>query len=115
MTDIATATKPAAKRTRRMAREPKTAASSQQRQDAGTSIAARPAPSAPTKSSRIEAMLAWKEGTTLEAMCEATGWQPHTCRAFLTGLRKKGRTIERSTIDGVSRYTIATVAETCRI
>lgn len=110
MTDTATATKPAAKRTRRMAREPKAAASGQQRQDAGTSTRPGSATSTPTKASRVEAMLAQKEGTTLDAMCEATGWQPHTCRAFLTGLRKKDRTIERSTVDGVSRYTIATGA-----
>lgn len=107
MTDTATATKPAAKRTRRMAREPKVAAPSQQRPEAGTSMAAGPAPSTPTKAARVEAMLAQEEGITLDAMCEATGWQPHTCRAFLTGLRKKGRNIERSSIDGVSRYTIA--------
>lgn len=107
MTDTATTTKSAAKRTRRMAREPKTAAASQQRQEAGTSTLPGTATSRPSKASRVEAMLTQKEGTTLEAMCEVTGWQPHTCRAFLTGLRKKGRTIVRSTIDGVSRYTIA--------
>ncbi len=32
---------------------------------------------------------------TLDALIEATGWLPHTTRAALTGLRKKGYVIER--------------------
>lgn len=48
-----------------------------------------------TKAATVEAMLSSKEGATLEAMCMATGWQSHTCRAFLTGLRKKGREVVR--------------------
>jgi hypothetical protein len=50
-----------------------------------------------TKSSKVEALLARKAGVTLEQMCEATGWQAHTCRAFMSGLRKKGREIVRET------------------
>jgi len=55
------------------------------------------APSEPrqTKAATVGAMLSSKEGITLEAMCTATGWQSHTCRAFLTGLRKKGREVVR--------------------
>ncbi len=41
-------------------------------------------------------MLQRGNGATLDELCEATGWQAHTCRAFLTGQRKKGRTLERS-------------------
>lgn len=48
-----------------------------------------------TKAATVEAMLSSKEGVTLEAMCSVTGWQSHTCRAFLTGLRKKGREVVR--------------------
>ncbi len=48
-----------------------------------------------TKAANVEALLSSNEGTTLEAMCSATGWQSHTCRAFLTGLRKKGREVVR--------------------
>jgi hypothetical protein len=29
----------------------------------------------------------------LEALVEATGWLPHTTRAALTGLRKRGYTV----------------------
>ncbi len=50
-----------------------------------------------TKASKVGALLARKSGATLEQMCEATGWQAHTCRAFMTGLRKKGREVVRET------------------
>ncbi|MGB3806666.1 MAG: DUF3489 domain-containing protein [Erythrobacter sp.] len=50
-----------------------------------------------TKASQVEALLVRKTGATLDQMCEATGWQAHTCRAFMTGLRKKGRKISRET------------------
>jgi hypothetical protein len=62
-----------------------------------------------TKASVVEALLTRERGASLEAMSEATGWQPHTCRAFLTGLRKKGREVIRaSDNDGKSIYQIAT-------
>ena len=57
--------------------------------------AAAPTEPRQTKAATVEAMLSSEEGTTLEAMCSATGWQSHTCRAFLTGLRKKGREVVR--------------------
>jgi uncharacterized protein (DUF2336 family) len=58
---------------------------------------AKATPSEPrqTKAATVEALLSGKEGATLEAMCSTTGWQSHTCRAFLTGLRKKGREVVR--------------------
>ena len=37
----------------------------------------------------------WDGGTQIRPD-EATGWQTHTCRAFLTGQRKKGRELIRS-------------------
>lgn len=61
-----------------------------------------------TKASIVEVLLTRKGGASLEALCEATGWQAHTCRAFLTGLRKKGREVIRaSDKDGKSIYLIA--------
>jgi hypothetical protein len=46
-------------------------------------------------------MLACPQGATLEAICKATGWQPHSARAALSGLRKAGATIEREAlVDG---------------
>jgi len=41
-------------------------------------------------------MLSKDKGVTLDALVEATGWLPHTARAALTGLRKRGFAIERT-------------------
>lgn len=62
----------------------------------------------PTKASLVEALLTREGGASLETLCVATGWQSHTCRAFLTGLRKKGREVIRARDeDGKSIYLIA--------
>ncbi|MEQ9488730.1 MAG: DUF3489 domain-containing protein [Alphaproteobacteria bacterium] len=37
-----------------------------------------------------------KQGATITAMQDATGWQPHSVRAVLSGLRKNGHDIERT-------------------
>ncbi len=63
-----------------------------------------------TKTDKLVAMLKRKQGATLDDLVEATGWLPHTTRAAMTGLRKKGHAIERVSVDGVSRYAIAAVA-----
>ncbi|MCL5778862.1 DUF3489 domain-containing protein [Limibaculum sp. FT325] len=56
---------------------------------------ATPTTKTPTKVQQVQAMLKARRGTTLSALCEATGWQKHSVRAALSGLRKKGVTIER--------------------
>jgi hypothetical protein len=43
-----------------------------------------------SKQAQIIALMKRKSGATLDEMVEATGWLPHTTRAALTGLRKKG-------------------------
>jgi hypothetical protein len=54
-------------------------------------------------------MLSMSDGATLGALVGATGWLPHTARAALTGLRKRGYLVDRSQQDGVgSVYRIAT-------
>lgn len=40
-------------------------------------------------------------------MVAVTGWLPHTARAVLSGLRKKGHAISKAKQDGVTRYSIA--------
>lgn len=61
-----------------------------------------------TKAVVVEGLLSREGGASLEVLCGATGWQPHTCRAFLTGLRKKGKQVIRaSDKDGKSIYLIA--------
>ncbi|GFZ98647.1 hypothetical protein GCM10010923_03560 [Blastomonas marina] len=59
-----------------------------------------------TKIGKVIALLKRKNGTTLDEMVEATGWQPHTTRAALTGLKKKGHTIERDKLGDKACYRI---------
>jgi len=68
-----------------------------------------PAVSAPrvTKSATILDLLRRDEGATLPELIETTGWLPHTTRAALTGLRKKGHAIERYKRDEATCYRIA--------
>lgn len=57
-------------------------------------------------------MLARPEGARLTELCEATGWLPHTCRAYLTGLRKKGAIIAREQLGkGQSLYRVLPAQE----
>jgi DNA-binding MarR family transcriptional regulator len=57
-----------------------------------------------TKSATVLAHLQREHGATLAELVAATGWQPHTTRAMLTGLRKKGHAIERRVRGDVSCY-----------
>ena len=64
----------------------------------------------PKKSTKIDlvlGMLRGAEGATLDKMVEATGWLPHTTRAALTGLKKKGHVITSEKLDGVRSYRVA--------
>ena len=68
-------------------------------------VASTPAlPAAPTKSASVLTLVKREQGATLPELIEATGWQPHTTRAMLTGLRKKGHAIERRKREDVSCY-----------
>ena len=69
------------------------------------------APHPTSKSATVIELLRRKDGATLDDITAATGWQKHTARAVLTGLKKKGHTIERTKEDGVSRYRIMGSAE----
>lgn len=51
------------------------------------------------KSATFEQLLTREGGASLDELTAATGWQPRSCRAFLTGLRKKGWAIERGRRD----------------
>ena len=71
----------------------------------GPSSAAKPAPpKQPSKQVRLAAMLLRDEGATLDHMIGSTGWLPHTVRAALTGLKKKGYGISSDKVDGVRTY-----------
>lgn len=57
-----------------------------------------------TKQDQLAALLLRDEGATLDQMIAATGWLPHTTRAALTGLRKRGYAIDSEKVDGVRTY-----------
>ena len=68
--------------------------------------ASKPASSKPgAKTAELLKMLKGK-GATVDSMCKALGWLPHTLRARLSRLPKenKGLKIERSRVDGVTSY-----------
>lgn len=49
----------------------------------------------PRKSAAVIKLLWRSRGATSAEMMTATGWQSHSVRAFLTGLRKKGHVLTR--------------------
>jgi Protein of unknown function (DUF3489). len=53
-----------------------------------------------TRIATLQALLAQPEGTRLDALCTATGWQKHSVRAALSGLRKTGVIVERYGAEG---------------
>ena len=69
-----------------------------------------PAAKRQTKAAAVLALLSRPDGATLPELISATGWLPHTTRAALTGLRKKGHNIARSKRDNATCYRIAAQA-----
>jgi hypothetical protein len=83
------------------------AAGSKGKPTAGSESQAAPpagAPKAPSKQQQLAALLVRDDGATLDQMIAATGWLPHTTRAALTGLKKKGYAITSDKVDGVRTY-----------
>jgi Protein of unknown function (DUF3489) len=54
------------------------------------------APRPGSKQALVVEMLSKDDGASLDALVKATGWLPHTTRAALTGLRKRGFLVERA-------------------
>ncbi len=48
-----------------------------------------------SKKDQFADLLRAKAGADVKALSDALGWQPHTVRAALTGLRKAGVTVEK--------------------
>lgn len=69
-------------------------------------------PSRPTsKKAMIEVLVRREGGAAIADLMAATGWQEHSIRAALTGLRKTGHTISRDRdADGTTRYRVAGAA-----
>ena len=58
----------------------------------------------PSKIARVLVLLRRRGGASLAEIVAATGWLPHSCRAALTGMRKKGHAIAKEKVDGITRY-----------
>lgn len=86
-----TETKPAARRSRKMAREPNSA------------VADQVLPARQSKTNLVLDLLRRPEGATLDQLVAATGWLPHTARAALTGLKKKGHAVSSTKEEGGRR------------
>lgn len=70
-----------------------------------TPVAPDPLPRV-SKPALIRSRLEANGGATLAELVDATGWQPHSIRAAMTGLRKQGLTIEKTPVDGITRFAI---------
>ena len=60
-----------------------------------------------SKTATVITLLKRETGATMPDLIAATGWLPHTTRAALTGLRKKGHAIERVKCHDQTCYRIA--------
>ena len=74
--------------------------------------AAKPKPTE-SKKARLQALLARPKGATLAQLEQDLGWQPHTVRAAISGLRKGGAevTLDRDGKVPSYRITAPTSAE----
>ena len=91
---------------RRMAREPGKSAATKVAGGSDSPSAAEAPARAPSKIASVIALLEREQGATLAEMVEATGWLPHTTRAALTGLKKKGHTLTKEKRDDVTCYRV---------
>jgi hypothetical protein len=96
--------KSATQRPRKMAREPKAAPAEQ----GGTTTAAPI--KRESKADLVLGLLKRPEGATIDQLVAATGWLPHTTRAALAGLKKKGHVITSEKLEGEGRVYRVTVA-----
>jgi hypothetical protein len=60
----------------------------------------------PTKSAAVCKLLARPRGATQTEIMKVTGWQNHSLRAFLSGLRKKGHRLDKSRRNDTTCYHI---------
>ena len=69
-----------------------------------------PTPRRTSNPTLVTKLLTRARGATIAEMQDATGWQPHSARAFLSGLRKAGRTLvkeERKSVETSYRLSAA--------
>jgi hypothetical protein len=59
-----------------------------------------------SKSSTVTKLLSRGTGATVAEIMKSTGWKEHSCRAFLTGVRKGSKLIKEQRADGKTAYRI---------
>lgn len=67
-------------------------------------------PTGSTKQSQLIELLQRDGGATTAELASALKWLPHTTRAALTGLRKKGHAVVSEKVNGETRYRIQRAA-----
>jgi hypothetical protein len=106
----ATLTKPTSKRPRKMACPPQqevTASSASAQISGSTAPSSAPKPDRPqSKAALVLDLLRHPTGVSIDELVAATGWLPHSIRAALTGLRKKGYLLTSEKVDGVRHYRV---------
>lgn len=63
-----------------------------------------------TRREALHQALATEQGASIQELCATFGWQPHSARAALSGLRKSGTAVDRilpATAGGEARYRVA--------
>ena len=69
------------------------------------------APARQSKKAAVIALLERPDGAAISELTAATGWQVHSVRAALTGLRKEGKDLVRAKdATGVTHYRLASQA-----
>jgi hypothetical protein len=94
-------TRPAATKVRRNSKAGKTG-----EQIAASEGTATPPAKLTSKIDKVIGLLSRPNGATLDDLVGATGWQPHSARAALTGMKKKGHAINSEKIDGIRHYRV---------
>lgn len=59
-----------------------------------------------SKSAAVTKMLFRGNGATVAEIMKSTGWKEHSCRAFLTGVRKTSKLVKEQRPDGKTSYRI---------
>lgn len=74
-----------------------------------TTDAAAEAPAAPrpSKAATVTKLLSRNRGATLAEIMDASSWQPHSARAFLSGIRKKKELLKETCRSGETCYRFA--------
>ena len=70
------------------------------------SAAVNPVKPPMTKRDRLRERLEQADGVSLAQLAKEFGWQPHTVRAAISGLRKRGLDVQRGAGDASSVYRI---------